>query len=175
MDYASTRPTMPKRRRATASIMASAALLVAVAPVSAGPSPTSVGPSTTIAPYVLPVAADVRITSVLTVGDGSASNGYRMVGIPDGLGLTTARAARLAGKHSGKLVLYMNHELRDTQGIARRHGQAGAFVSRLVIDPRTLEVTSGSDLIDPGVRFWDYPNGDYVTTAPRFVDLAPRI
>ena len=47
----------------------------------------------------------------------------------------------------------MNHELRDTQGITRRHGQRGAFVSRLEIDPGTLAVTEGSDLVDPGVTF----------------------
>ncbi len=159
--------------RATGVVMAFALAAVVAAPVAAAPAPTThgpsigpIGPSTATAPYVLPVANGVRTASLLTVGDGkSASNGYEMVGIPDGLGLT---------KHDGRLVLYMNHELRDTQGIARRHLQAGAFVSRWVIDPKTLEVKRGSDLIDPGVRYWDYPNGDYVTTNPRFADLAPQ-
>jgi hypothetical protein len=129
-------------------------------------SPTAIGPNTATAPYVVPVADDIKITSVLTVGDGlTASNGYAMVGIPDGLGLT---------RKDGKLVLYMNHELRDSEGIVRRHGQTGAFVSRWVIEPKTLTVRRGADLIDPGVRYWDYPNGDYVTAAPRFADLAAQ-
>ncbi len=66
----------------------------------------------------------------------------------------------------------MNQELRDTQGIARRHGQTGAFVARYVIDPATLRVKSGSDWINPGVRYWDYPSGSYVTSGARFADNA---
>ena len=147
------------KRRSIAAVAALGALVIAVSPVAgAGPS-VATGPSTSTSPYVLPVADDVKITSLLTVGDSKAAgNGYEMVGIPDGLGLT---------REDGRLVLFMNHELRDAlgqvQGIVRRHGQPGAFVSRLVIDPKTLKVKSGSDLIDPGVRYWDYPNGDYVT------------
>ena len=103
------------------------------------------------------------ITSLLTVNDGAAGNGYKMVGIPDGLGMLGQGA---------NLVLYMNQELRDTQGIARRHGQTGAFVSRWVIDPATLAIKEGSDLINPGVQYWDYPTGTYVTAGARFADGA---
>jgi len=162
-------PRIASRRaitRTTGALMAFAMVALAAAPTVAAPPTTATGPSTDTAPYVLPVADGVRITSLLTVGDGgSASNGYEMVGVPDGLGLT---------RDDGKLVLFMNQELRDAQGIVRRHGQTGAFVSRYVIDPRTLEIKHGSDLIDPGVRFWDYPNGDYVTAGPRFADLTPQ-
>ena len=42
------------------------------------------------------------------------------------------------------------------------------------IDPKTLKVTSGSDLIDPGVRYWDYPNGSYVTSGARFADMTAQ-
>ena len=113
-------------------------------------------------PYVLPVADGVHIESLLTVGDGgAASNGYEMVGIPDGLGMI---------QQGANLVLYMNQELRDAQGIARRHGETGAFVSRWVIDPETLRVKEGSDLINPGVLFWDYPSGTYVTSGARWAD-----
>ena len=31
----------------------------------------------------------------------------------------------------------MNQELRDNQGVVRRHGKTGAFVSELEIDPDT--------------------------------------
>ena len=48
------------------------------------------GPSTTTDPYVIPIADGVKTSSLLTVKNGSdpgkASNGYAMVGIPDGLG-----------------------------------------------------------------------------------------
>ncbi len=136
---------------------------VLVAPTSAASS-TATGPSSATAPYILPVADGVHITSLLTVNDAkSASNGYEMVGIPDGLG---------AIRQGANLVLYMNHELRDTQGIARRHGQTGAFVSRYLIDPATLRVKSGSDFINPGVLYWDYPSGSYVTSGAHFADNA---
>ncbi|MBA2700249.1 MAG: DUF839 domain-containing protein [Chloroflexi bacterium] len=164
------------RQRSIAGLVGLAAVTLAVSPVLAAEpslsteSTVRTGPSTSTSPYVLPVADGVRITSVLTVADsGAAGNGYEMVGIPDGLGLS---------RQNGRTVLFMNHELRDQpdrpQGIVRRHGEIGAFVSRLVINPRTLKVTHGSDLIDPGVRFWDYPNGEYVTTGPRFADLAEQ-
>ncbi|MDP9483479.1 MAG: DUF839 domain-containing protein [Chloroflexota bacterium] len=154
------RPT----RRSSAIAIAAIAAVIGAGPVSAAPPSTATGPSTTTAPYVLPVADDVRITSLLTVGDsGAAANGYELVGIPDGLGATVK---------DHKLLLYANHELRDTAGIARRHGQTGAFVSRWIVDPKTLKVLHGSDLIDPGVRYWDYPSGTRVTSGARFADSA---
>src|SRR5262245_58131018 len=42
------------------------------------------GPSSSQSPYVLPTIPGVSTTSILTVGDNVG--GYRMVGIPDGLG-----------------------------------------------------------------------------------------
>jgi len=154
------RITKPKAP-ATFVIALAAALTLAPDAASAAGT-TAIGPSTTTSPYVLPVADDVSITSLLTVNDaGSASNGYELVGIPDGIGV---------GTQGGRIVLYLNHELRDTQGIPRRHGQPGAFASRLVLDPATLRVTHGSDLVDPGVRFWDYPSGTYVTSGALFPD-----
>jgi hypothetical protein len=113
-----------------------------------------VGPSTSTEPYVLPVADGVKITSLLTVSDDkAASNGFEMAGIPDGLGA--------AKDHGRDFKVYMNHELGSSQGAVRRHGQTGAFVSELTIDRRTLEVEEGQDLVDPGVRFWNYPAGEY--------------
>ena len=131
---------------------------------AAGASGTARGPSTVTDPYLLPVVDGVKITSLLTVNDaGSAGNGYELVGIPDGIGVTI---------ENGDVVAFMNHELRDTQGIVRRHGQRGAFVARLEIDPGTLAVTHGSDLVDPGVTFYDYPTGTYMTSGARFADGA---
>jgi uncharacterized protein DUF839 len=116
------------------------------------------GPSTPVDPYVLPVADGVQITSLLTVdgflGDGgAASNGYEMVGVPDGLGAMDGPGR--------DFTVFMNHELPETAGVLRAHGQAGAFVSRLRIDPRTFEVKEGSDLIRPGIRYWNYVTQQY--------------
>lgn len=116
---------------------------------------TAAGPSTTVGPYVLPVAQGVDITSLWTVADLPAGDGFGMVGIPDGLG---------GFRQGANLVLLMNHELPATEGIVRRHGQQGAFVSRLVLDPKTLEVKEGADLINPGVVYWDYATGAYSPT-----------
>jgi hypothetical protein len=63
--------------------------------------------------------------------------GYRMVGIPDGLGAFASSPRQF--------TLIMNNELLATNGIARAHGSKGAFVSRWVIDRRTLEVERGED------------------------------
>jgi Bacterial protein of unknown function (DUF839) len=116
---------------------------------------TGTGPSTNTDPYLLPQAKGVEVTSLLTVSDaGAASNGYEMVGIPDGLGAADGPAGR-------DFTLFMNHELRADQGVPRRHGQNGAFASQLEIDPRTLEVEEGQDLVDPGVRYWNYATSQY--------------
>jgi hypothetical protein len=115
------------------------------------------GPNTSTDPYVLPVASGVSIKSLLTVDDdGSASDGYELVGIPDGLG-----AVKGPGHN---FTLFMNHELRADQGIARRHGQKGAFVSTFSIDSKTFEVEEGEDTIDPGVRYWNYVTQTYQGT-----------
>ena len=130
-----------------------AAVLTAAAPAAAEQPGIegNMGPSTTTPPYVLPVADGVRTASLLTVGDAVA--GYRMVGMPDGLG-----AYRQDGN---ELTLLMNHELNNQSGVARRHGQIGAFVSEWSIDRKSFAVTAGADLIDPGVQYWNYATSSY--------------
>lgn len=135
----------PGARRAAA--LATVALTAVAAPSAFADSGVSRGPSTTKNPYVIPVADGVQIKSILTTGDQPADNGYGLVGIPDGLG---------AVRDGNNVTVLANHELRATQGVVRRHGQKGAFVSRWSIDRRTLRVKSGSDLINPGVQYYDY-------------------
>jgi hypothetical protein len=142
-------------RSLSVTLAAAATSVTLAAPVAAS---TSRGPSTPIDPYVLPVADGVQITSLVTadglLGDGgAAANGYEMVGTPDGLGAT-----RGPGRD---FTLMMNHELGIAEGIARAHGQPGAFVSRWEIDPKTLEVEKGSDLMAPPVRYWNYLTQQY--------------
>lgn len=148
------RPLTSRRGAVVAALAGATALVSASSALAAAPPQTSTGPSTTTAPYVLPATDGVSITSLLTVGD--AVGGYRMVGIPDGLG---ARPAA-----DGRIEVFMNHELRDTQGVVRAHGQKGAFVSRWTIDPTTGAVETGGDLIQT-VSYWNYAAGDY-TGAP---------
>src|SRR6266404_1318283 len=106
-----------------------------------------IAPSTTTEPYLLPTIPGVRTVPILTVGD--TIGGYRMVGIPDGLG------AFNSDRHDFKLI--MNHELAATTGIARAHCSKGAFVSRWTIDRRTLEVMKGEDFTPSPdkVLLWD--------------------
>jgi Bacterial protein of unknown function (DUF839) len=134
-----------------------ASILVFSVSAGADPSPgsgTSRGPSSATDPYVIPVASGVHTKALLTVDDAkAASNGYEMVGIPDGLG------ARRGGGND--LLAFMNHELVATTGAVRAHGQKGAFVSKLEIDTRTFEVEEGSDFVQPGTAFWDYVTQTY--------------
>src|SRR5690349_1930779 len=80
-------------------------------------SAQTTGPSTSQSPYALPTLAGGATTSILSVGD--SVGGYRMVGIPDGLGAFD--------NGDGTFTLVMNHELGATAGVTRAHGQKGAF------------------------------------------------
>jgi len=117
-------------------------------------SASGTGPSTTTEPYLVPSVPGVQLVSILTVGD--VAGGYRMVGIPDGLG------AFPSGPHH--FTLMMNHELTAASGIVRGHGSKGAFVSRWTIDRRTLEVVEGQDFTrNPlDVHRWDVATQSYV-------------
>jgi Domain of unknown function (DUF4114)/Bacterial protein of unknown function (DUF839) len=126
------------------------------------------GPSSSQTPYIVPVAPGVEVKSILTVGD-AAPNGYKMAGIPDGLGAFD--------NGDGTFTVLMNHEIGSTLGGVRAHGSKGAFVSKWVIKKSDLSVVSGSDLIQNVYR-WDSTTSSYVkdtVTFNRFcsADLAP--
>lgn len=95
------------------------------------------GPSSSQTPYITSTAAGWDVTSIITVGD-QAANGYKMVGIPDGLGTYD--------NGDDTFTLLMNHELGATLGAVRAHGATGAFVSEFKINKNTLAVVSGNDL-----------------------------
>jgi Alkaline phosphatase PhoX len=153
--------------RLRAVALAGMLTLAITAIATAAPAGTSTGPNTKTDPYVLPVGDGVSVKSLLTVGDGAASNGYEMVGIPDGLGLVHSKPG------TRDFTIFMNHELRGNQGVARRHGKIGAFVSEMEIDSDTFEVEKGGDLIDPGVRYWNYVTQSYGAT-PSPAGVNPR-
>jgi hypothetical protein len=123
----------------------------------------------TATPYVIPVNPAVSTQSIVTVGD--SIGGYRMVGIPDGLGAFD--------NGNGTFTLLMNHELGSTSGITRAHGAAGAFVSQWIIDKNSLQVLSGQDLMRQ-VYLWNTATQQSNTTTSTFAfnrfcsaDLAP--
>ena len=80
-------------------------------------------------------------TALMTVGDAAGS--YRMAGIADGLG------AYLNDRQ--ELVVLMNHEFGTNAGIVRAHGAKGSFISEWRIDPASLKVLAGQDLIKKAV------------------------
>lgn len=140
---------------ATPMLIAGSAALAPAHAGNAGTNSSSIGPSTSTEPYLLPSIAGAKTVSILTVGD--AVNGYRMVGIPDGLG------AFMSGHKA--FTLLMNHELGATSGTVRAHGSKGAFVSRWNIDAETLKVTKGQDhtTSPTDVHLWDAAGSRYVT------------
>ncbi len=102
------------------------------------------GPSSSQSPYCAPTFPGASYTSLFTVGDQVGT--YRMVGIPDGMGAYD--------NGDGTFTILLNHELGNTNGIARAHGNAGAFVSKWIVNKATLTVISGADLIQE-VYLWN--------------------
>lgn len=102
--------------------------------------------------YIKPSASGVVITPLLTVAEvvpntSDLTKGYRMVGIPDGLGMAKAK--------DGSIRLMMNHELRASASAPLVNASVitGAFVSEYVIAPKG-GVISG-DLAFKKVMNWD--------------------
>jgi CheY-like chemotaxis protein len=109
------------------------------------------GPSSSQAPYLLSSDSHVYTESLLTSGD--SVGGYKMVGIPDGLGAFD--------NGNGTFTVLMNQELSAGQGAVRAHGRNGAFVSEWVFDKTTLQVLSGKDLMHD-VWLYDTTTKSYV-------------
>jgi hypothetical protein len=108
------------------------------------------GPTSSHAPYIHPLESGAKSVSLLTVGDNIG--GYRMVGLPDGLGAYD--------NGDGTFTVLMNHELGATAGVVRAHGSTGAFVSKWVVSKSDLSVLSGSDLIR-NAMLWNRSTGSY--------------
>jgi len=145
-----TRRSFLRRALATPVLLVSAPSLSAAEKTPA----SSIGPSTTAEPYLLPTITGAKTRSILTVGD--SVGGYRMVGIPDGLG-----ALRSGGD---EFTLLMNHEITaGSPGLVRAHGSNGAFVSRWTIDKETLKVVKGQDHTPSAnhVFLWDAAANQY--------------
>ncbi len=156
--------TLKKFRTAAAA----AALCVGAAAQLSAPGNTG---ACSVLPNPLLPPGSVSTVAMLTVGD--SVGGYRMVGIPDGMGAFLSA--------SGDTTVMVAHELLKTAGVVRAHGSVGAFVSRWTIDPVTKAVTSGRDhnVAPTDVYNFDRTTNVFVqgTTAwSRFcsADLAPQ-
>jgi hypothetical protein len=136
------------KRTALIALVASAALIWATG-ASAAPG-TEQGPSSSETPYLIPNKPGVVTKSVLTTGD--SVGGYRMAGIPDGLGAYD--------NGDGTFTVLMNHEIANTLGVTRAHGAKGAFVSKWIIDEATFQVLHGEDLIKR-IYQWDALAGQW--------------
>jgi 2',3'-cyclic-nucleotide 2'-phosphodiesterase (5'-nucleotidase family) len=88
--------------------------------------------------YLVGTAGRAVFREVLEAGE-LANNGYRLNGIPDGLGVMD--------NGNGTLRVLVAHELGATVGDVRAHGSKGAYVSDLTIDKTTLSVVSGKDFL----------------------------
>lgn len=145
--------------------------VAAVLAANAGAALAATGPSSSATPYVKATAPFVSdVTSVITVGD-AAPNGYKMVGIPDGMGAYD--------NGDGTFTVLMNHELGNTAGVVRAHGSKGAFVSQWVINKSDFSVVSGKDMIQNAsdVNTWNGAGWTSGTTAFARLcsaDLAPQ-
>jgi hypothetical protein len=151
---------MPTRSRLAASAATGVVVPLLAVSSALGAAPMSTGPNSSDSPYLIPVAPGVTNTALLSVGD-AADNEYRMVGIPDGLGAFD--------NGDGTITVLMNHELRSDRGVVRAHGAKGAFVSKWIIEKKTLRVLEGSDLIQDLVLV----NGDNALARLCSADLPP--
>ncbi|HEY2955569.1 MAG TPA: hypothetical protein VGK89_10025 [Candidatus Eisenbacteria bacterium] len=125
----------PRLRRACGGavmpLLALAALLAGCVAGAPGAAP----------PYAVPVDARARVTPLVTCGarlpltGGAASDTYVLPGIPDGMGLL---------RRDGRIVLFVNHELRQARGAAAGPVKSGARISELTLEPgRARKPVSG--------------------------------
>ena len=124
------------RKTLIATAVAGAFAVMSHAALAQYTGATIQGPSSSQTPYNQGIAG-YNITSILTTGD--SVGGYRMGGIPDGLGAYD--------NGNGTFTLLSNHELYDSWGVARSGGAIGAYVSKLVINKSDFSVVSGSDFL----------------------------
>lgn len=127
---------MQRRARRIGVTMGAVVVVGLVAAVTAFANAIT-GPSSSQSPYVLRSQPGVVTRSILTAGD--SVGGYRMVGIPDGLGAFD--------NGNGTFTVLVNHELPAAAGVTRAHGSTGAFVSRWTIRKDDLSVVEGRDLV----------------------------
>lgn len=113
-------------------------------------------------PYLTAAVDDkgIRILPLVTVPE-AAPNGYRMAGVPDGIG------AYASTTQPDTFYVLLTHEFRFNQGGRRPHAGSGAFVSKWTFDTSgwkggkgSLKLISGEDLIKT-INHWDHAAGKH--------------
>jgi len=113
--------------------------------------------------YVTSSSSAATVKEIATAGDTLGQ--WIVPGTPDGMG---------AYKNSdGTITILSNHEwaLYDSipQSLARDTGTYGSSISKLIYDPKTEKITSGSNLIK-NISYYNYTSGqwqaDYKGTSP---------
>jgi hypothetical protein len=125
------------RRTARFGLLVAAVGVVASIAAVAALANAITGPSSSQSPYLVRTQPGIATKSLITTGD--SVDGYRMAGIPDGLGAYD--------NGDGTFTVLVNHEIPSNLGVTRAHGGKGAFVSKWIIDEETLAVLHGEDLI----------------------------
>ena len=134
-------------------------------------------PGTSQLPYAIPTTPEVTLQALLSVGDtvtrtsNSAPDGYRLTGIPDGMG-----AYR---DEQGMIHVFLNHEFGDgrngniiyTVPVVGEPGIKGAYVSELILDPNNGNVVSG-DLAFTQAKQWDPATQTFIDRTAQWRDLA---
>jgi hypothetical protein len=136
------------------------------------PSTTEFSPSTDQGPYTVPFT--VGETTTLTA-DGTP-NGYRLTGIPDGMGAYT--------DDQGLVHVFMNHEFfanRQTGPepgvfpvtipVLGQQGVKGADVSEIILDPETGNVLSADQAFNQVMR-WNVATQSFDDLTSEWADLS---
>ena len=142
------------------------------------PSTTAFSPSTNQGPYAVPVATGASTEPLFTVGETTTltgtgtPNGYRLTGIPDGLGAYT--------DDQGLLHVFMNHEFFAygeprtfpvTIPTVGNPGIKGADVSEIILDPRTGRVVSANQAFTQAKR-WNVATQTFDDLTSQWLDLS---
>lgn len=137
--------------------LAGADKLTNYSPLASALVPGITGPSTSKTPFLVPTVPGAWSTSILSCGE--AVGGYKMVGLPDGLGSYD--------NGDGTFTVLIGHELQSTAGVARAHGSTGAFVSKWVIKKSDFSVVNGADLMQQA-NVWNPLTSSYITYSAAF-------
>src|SRR6266545_4718830 len=130
---------MNRKRLFSLAVVAVVAVVAATVSVAGAAPGTETGPSSSQSPYLLPAASGVVTRSILTVGDSvntkpDGITPYRMVGIPDGLGVLQRgvwqRVCRAAvhGRGGGRYRRAAVRACGGDRGQLRAHAVAGQHV-----------------------------------------------
>jgi hypothetical protein len=128
-------------------LLAPAAVATAVAAATASATPAARDGAqfrTTQPPMLSATVAGVRVTPLLTVGERVGAN-YVFESIPDGIAVHA--------RSSTRTDIYVNHETSTVPFPATLTDYTNAILSRLILNPRRVDVVSGRYVIPSSANF----------------------